>query len=430
MHFLPGADLDARTVGEMTETRTFISRAPDLGKVSSFDGIRGIGVVLVVVHHAWAIAESISGYIDLFFVLSGFLITTLIFEEQRSSGDVSLRNFYARRGVRLLPGLVVVLIIFWIPIALFARDLLRLVTLESLATLFYVHNIFFPPLLGSAQYMGQMWSLSLEEQFYLLGAVATYFAIKRGWVRQLAGVLAAFVLFVWVARAIGHGGPGQFWFQRPDAIALGVVLAIVNAELPRELGATAKKWLQRVAWVSLVLFVFAIFSSSALVERLGGPYVPMYPGEEQVPELAGLEDRVPDDADYDDFVAVANEGIQIALAELPNGNYWARWGFTLATASSAVLCFALVRLRDEFRLTKWLSGRRVVYLGALSYIVYISHYQLFKLMDPSGLGGWKWLPIKVVAAFLLGIALHKWVEKPAIRRLRHRFTHQVAVKDG
>ena len=65
--------------------------------------------------------------------------------------------------------------------------------------------------------MGQMWSLSLEEQFYLLGAVATYLAIKRGWVRQLAAVLAAFVLFVWVARAIGHGGPGQFWFQRPDA---------------------------------------------------------------------------------------------------------------------------------------------------------------------------------------------------------------------
>lgn len=409
----------------MSDSRVFISRAPDLGKVSSFDGIRGIGVVLVVVHHAWAIAESISGYIDLFFVLSGFLITTLIFEEQRKSGDISLRNFYARRGVRLLPGLIVVLVIFWIPVALFARDLLGLVTKESLATLFYVHNIFFSPLLGSAQYMGQMWSLSLEEQFYLIGAVATYVAIKRGWVRQLAAVLIAFILFVWVARAIGHGGPGQFWFQRPDAIALGVVLAIFNAELPRELTATTKKWLGRAAWVSLLLFVFAIFSSSALVDRVTGFYVPMYPGEEQVPELANLEDKMPDDADYDDFVHVANEGIQIILAELPNGNYWARWGFTLATASSAVLCFALVRIRDEFRLTKWLSGRLVIYLGALSYIVYISHYQLFKLMDPSGMGGAKWLPIKVVAAFALGIALHKWVEKPALRRYRQRFTHHV-----
>ncbi len=408
----------------------FISRAPDIGKISSFDGIRGVGVILVVVHHAWAIAESISGYIDLFFVLSGFLITTLIFEEQRKSGDISLRNFYTRRGVRLLPGLIAVLVIFWIPIALFARDLLRLVTLESIATLFYVHNIFFPPLLGSAQYMGQMWSLSLEEQFYLLGAVATYVAIKRGWVRQLAVVLGGFVLFVWVARAIGHGGPGQFWFQRPDAIALGVVLAIFNAQLPRELTATTKKWLKRVAWAALVLFVFGIFSSSALIDRVTGFYIPMYPGEEQVPELANLEDKVPDDADYDDFVEVANEGIQIALAELPNGNYWARWGFTLTTSTSAVLCFALVRIRDEFRLTKWLSGRLIVYLGALSYIVYISHYQLFKLMDPSGLGGWKWLPIKVVAAFLLGIALYKWVEQPVQRRFRQRYVQQVPAKDG
>lgn len=414
----------------MKDSRVFISRAPDLGKVSSFDGIRGVGVILVVVHHAWAIAESISGYIDLFFVLSGFLITTLIFEEQRKTGDISLRSFYTRRGVRLLPGLIAVLVLFWIPVALFARDVLRLVTLESIATLFYVHNIFFPPLLGSAQYMGQMWSLSLEEQFYLIGAVATYAAIKRGWVRQLAVVLAGFVLFVWVARAMGHGGPGQFWFQRPDAIALGVVLAIVNAELPRELTATTKKWLKRVAWVALVLFVFGIFSSSALIDRVTGFYIPMYPGEEQVPELANLEDKVPDDADYDDFVAVANEGIQIALAELPNGNYWARWGFNLTTATSAVLCFALVRIRDEFRLTKWLSGRLIVYLGALSYIVYISHYQLFKLMDPSGLGGWKWLPIKVVAAFLLGIALYKWVEQPVQRRFRRRFVQQVPAKDG
>ena len=95
-----------------------------------------------------------------------------------------------------------------------------------------------------------------------------------------------------------------------------------------------------------------------------------------------------------------------------------------------MLCFALVRIRDEFRLTKWLSGRLIVYLGALSYIVYISHYQLFKLMDPSGLGGWKWLPIKVVAAFLLGIALYKWVEQPIQRRFRKRLAHQVPAKDG
>lgn len=406
------------TVGLTQDAATI---APALGKVTSFDGIRGVGVILVVVHHAWAISESFSGYIDLFFVLSGFLITTLIFEEQRSTGGVSLRNFYARRGLRLLPGLFVVLILFWIPIALFARDLLKLVTLESLATLFYVHNIFFSPLLGSAQYMGQMWSLSLEEQFYLLGAVATYMCLKRNWVNQLAVVLIGFILFVWIARGMGHGGPGQFWFQRPDAIALGVVLAIGNAKLT-DLSARGRQWLKAGAWISLCTFVFAIFSSSKLVERVIGFYVPMYPTDEHVPALKDID--VPEGATYDEFASAAHEGIQMILAEIPHGNYWPRWGFTLSTASAAILTFALVRLRDDFALGRWLSGRFIVYMGALSYIVYISHYQLFKLLDPDGTGGPKWLPIKIVLAFALGMVLHKWIERPAMRRFRHRFVHQ------
>lgn len=395
--------------------RPFVSRAPKLGSVKPFDGIRGIGVWCVLLQHAYAVADSLSGYIDLFFVLSGFLITTLIFEERRSTGDVSLRNFYARRGIRLLPSLIVVLIIFWIPIALFARDLLRQVTEESVATLFYVHNIFFSPLLGSAQYMGQMWSLSLEEQFYLVGAVATYVCLKRGWIRPLGAALAGFILFVWVARAMGHGGPGQFWFQRPDAIALGVLLAIIHAEMPTELSVKAAKRLTVAAWIAFVSFVFALLSSSKLVEKVTGFYVPLYPTDVDI--------EVPEHMTRAEFHQIANEAIQQVLAQLPHGNYWARWGFTLATASAAVLCLAFVRLRENFAVSRWLSGRLLGYFGALSYALYISHYQLFKLMDPAGNGGPKWIPIKLFAAYLVGAALHRWIEKPSIKRLRHRFTH-------
>ncbi len=392
----------------------FRSRAPELGAVRAFDGVRGVGVWLVLLQHAWAISDSFSGYIDLFFVLSGFLITTLIFEEQRSTGNVSLRNFYARRGIRLLPGLIVVLVVFWIPIALFAGDLLGFVTLESLSTLFYVHNIFFSPLLGSTQYMGQMWSLSLEEQFYLIGAVTTYLCLRRGWIRQLAVGLAAFILFVWVARAFGHGGPGQFWFQRPDAIALGVLLAIVHAEMPTELSARAKRRLWWASWVALPSFVFALFSSSKLVERLFGFYVPLYPTD--------IDIEIPENATREQFQELSNDAIQQVLAQMPHGNYWARWGFTLATVSAAVLCLAFVRLRDEFAPTRWLSGRMLGYFGALSYALYISHYQLFRLLDPDGNGGPKWIPVKLLAAFLFGAALHKWVERPAARRLRPMFS--------
>ncbi len=398
-------------------TTAFESRAPKLGGVKPFDGVRGIGVWCVLLPHAYAVADSLAGYIDLFFVLSGFLITTLIFEERRSTGDVSLRNFYARRGVRLLPSLIVVLIVGWIPIALFARDILRQVTEESIATLFYVHNIFFSPLLGSAQYMGQMWSLSLEEQFYLVGAVATYVCLKKGWIRPLGIVLAGFVLFVWVARGLGHGGPGQFWFQRPDAIALGVLLAIIHAEMPTELSAKGARRLLIAGWVAFGTFVFALLSSSKLVEKLTGFYVPLYPTDVDI--------EMPDKATPEEFKAIANEAIQQVLSLLPQGNYWARWGFTLATASAAVLCLAFVRLREQFAVSRWLSGRLLGYFGALSYALYISHYQLFWLLDPGGAGGPKWVPIKLGAAFLVGAALHKWVEKPALRKLRHRFTHQV-----
>ena len=395
----------------------FRSRAPELGAVRPFDGVRGVGVWLVLLQHAWAISDSFSGYIDLFFVLRGFLITTLIFEEQRSTGTVSLRNFYARRGIRLLPGLLVVLVVFWVPIALLARDLLGFVTLESLSTLFYVHNIFFSPLLGSTQYMGQMWSLSLEEQFYLLGAVTTYLCLRRGWIRQLGVGLAAFILFVWVSRALGHGGPGQFWFQRPDAIALGVLLAIINAHLPTELSARARQRLSWAAWVAFPSFVFALFSSSKLVERLFGFYVPLYPTD--------IDIEIPENATREEFQELSNEAIQQVLAQMPHGNYWARWGFTLATASAAVLCIAFVRLRDDFAVSRWLSGRLLGYFGALSYALYISHYQLFRLLDPDGNGGPKWIPVKLFAAFLFGAALHKWVERPVARRLRPMFTPKV-----
>lgn len=400
-------------------TTKFESRAPKLGSVKAFDGIRGIGVWCVLVQHSYAIADSLSGYIDLFFVLSGFLITTLIFEEQRSTGDVSLRNFYTRRGIRLLPALIAVLIIFWIPIALFARNLLGQVNAESVATLFYVHNIFFSPLLGSAQYMGQMWSLSLEEQFYLVGALATYLCIRRGWIRPMGALLASFIVFVWVARAMGHGGPGQFWFQRPDAIALGVLLAIIHAEMPAELGPKGRKRLHAAGWIATGSFVFALASSSKLVQKLIGFYVPLYPTDVDI--------KIPDKMTPSEFKVIANEAIQQVLAQLPNGNYWARWGFTLSTASAAVLCLAFVRLRDDFAISRWLSGRLLCYFGALSYVLYISHYQLFKLLDPSGNGGPKWVPIKLLAAYLVGAALHRWVEKPSAKRLRRRLIHQAPV---
>ena len=80
-----------------------------LGYVPGLDGLRAVAIAGVVLYHATGYPGA--GYlgVDLFFVLSGFLITTLLLNERRSHGSVSLRSFYRRRALRLLPALFVVL---------------------------------------------------------------------------------------------------------------------------------------------------------------------------------------------------------------------------------------------------------------------------------------------------------------------------------
>jgi hypothetical protein len=174
-----------------------------------------------------------------------------------------------------------------------------------------------------------------------------------------------------------------------------------------------------VAWVATGGMVFALLSSSKLVEKLVGFYVPLYPTDVDI-------EKPPEGLSPSELKEYADNAIQVVLAELPNGNYWVRWGFTLSTICAAVIVFAFVRLRDEFALSRWLSVRVLCYFGVLSYAIYITHYQLFQLMDPGFQGGPKWIPIKLLAAYLVGAALHRFVERPALRRYRHRFVHSTA----
>ena len=90
--------------------RGWVSKAPRLRHVAPFDGIRGFGVIGVMAGHALPDATlSFSAIVDVFFVISGFLITTLLLQEHRDTGRVDVRKFYARRILRLLPALYVML---------------------------------------------------------------------------------------------------------------------------------------------------------------------------------------------------------------------------------------------------------------------------------------------------------------------------------
>ncbi|MGI9578087.1 MAG: acyltransferase family protein, partial [Microthrixaceae bacterium] len=81
-----------------------MSQAPKLGFIGGFDGIRGIGILMVLSQHAYSgLYPSAAGIVDMFFVMSAFLIVSLLMQEHRDSHGINFRKFYARRGIRLLP---------------------------------------------------------------------------------------------------------------------------------------------------------------------------------------------------------------------------------------------------------------------------------------------------------------------------------------
>src|SRR5262245_41272123 len=160
----------------------------------ALDGLRGVAVLAVLLFHAGHLRGGFLG-VDLFFTLSGFLITTLLLAEHSARGRISLRNFWSRRARRLLPALYLVLGATVAYAALFARpDSLQQIRGDAFAALAYVANWHLIATGGSywSQYaapspLEHLWSLAVEEQFYIV------------WPLLVVGILA------WSRRRAGDG---------------------------------------------------------------------------------------------------------------------------------------------------------------------------------------------------------------------------------
>ena len=147
--------------------------------IRALDGLRGIAVLLVVAYH-FSPQHLPGGFlgVDVFFVLSGFLITSLLVTERDSSGHIGLRAFWIRRARRLFPALLLLIIAVGIYSLLFASPLaVRSIRDDGLASLFYVANWRF--VYSGQSYIEQFvgvgpspfrhtWSLAIEEQYYLI----------------------------------------------------------------------------------------------------------------------------------------------------------------------------------------------------------------------------------------------------------------------
>jgi len=200
-------------------------------RIPSLDGLRAISITLVILSHLvkWKhLSVSVLGsYGDLgvhiFFVLSGYLITNLLLREYARTGTISLTDFYIRRAFRIFPAalvfLAIVIPIYWHEMRWY----------HITAALLYVANM--DP--TRPWIFGHLWSLSIEEQFYLLWP----FTLKR-WHRYRTSILLCVMLATPVLRTACYAFKinGGFIGSLPmfaDQLAIGCLLAIFAPRLPK-----------------------------------------------------------------------------------------------------------------------------------------------------------------------------------------------------
>lgn len=207
------------TVGGDRQT---ISHVPEL------DGLRAIAVLLVIESHAGIHNDGAGTLgVTLFFVLSGYLITSILLTEHESTEGVNLKQFYARRARRLLPALGLFLTVIAIVNALTGRD-----QLPAITTALYVND--FARAAGmTMDLLPHMWSLSLEEQFYILWPLAIPALIRnrRAVTTLVAGIAVASMTWRCVLWAGGDTPLHRVAFApdtRVDALLIGCLLALAS----------------------------------------------------------------------------------------------------------------------------------------------------------------------------------------------------------
>jgi peptidoglycan/LPS O-acetylase OafA/YrhL len=234
------------------------------------DGLRAIAVLAVFFYHVGAgwLPGGFLG-VDVFFVISGYLITSLLLSEYRTrGGHIQVVQFWLRRARRLLPAVVVMIAVTLIVAALLVPDRIDSLRGDALASLLYVNNwhLVFTDQSYFASFepslFRHLWSLSVEEQFYLLwpllfAAGITLFGRKRLLWGVLAGVVASTLLMIILFDP--NGGTDRIFYgsdTRAVGLLIGVALAIVwhpNEIRTRPAGPLAGWMLDAVGIVALLL---------------------------------------------------------------------------------------------------------------------------------------------------------------------------------
>ena len=253
-----------------------------MGYLPGLDGVRALAVIGVLLYHADLTWIS-GGYlgVDVFFVLSGFLITTLILEEYDRSGGIDFAKFYLGRARRLLPALILMLAVVAVAAAFFYRDVASQVRADTIASIFYVNNWWYVlndssyfEFIGRPPLLKHLWSLAVEEQFYLVWPAVAYLVMKRAGRRgvRITALVLAILSTVWmITLSVSNGfpdyaDPSRAYFGT-DSHAMGLLIGAalatfwrpgrLRADIPRGAAAllTGTGLAALVAVIGFFLFV-------------------------------------------------------------------------------------------------------------------------------------------------------------------------------
>jgi peptidoglycan/LPS O-acetylase OafA/YrhL len=346
-----------------------LSAARRLGYAPALDGLRGVAVLVVVSGHFFAWPNAHLG-VEIFFVLSGFLITVLLLQERADTGRISLRSFYRRRALRLIPALLVALTGFLAlsaALTLAGADVppMKAALAGAAYSALYIANLvqaFGHPLPPGLLHT---WSLAIEEQFYIVWPLALLLALRlRASWRAIAVGLGVAITFVVVHRLQLHlagASPLRTGFgpdTRSDSLLIGCLFGLAfHAGLLTGL------------------------SSPTLRRRLG---------------LAGA-------------IVVATF---LFISPSPQTLILGLWPLF-----STAVGFVVLRSASDpgSRTARALSARPLLYVGRISYGLYLWHLILLwtppeSVEIPGG--------VRIAAAFAAAVLSHRYVETPFLRRKR------------
>jgi peptidoglycan/LPS O-acetylase OafA/YrhL len=352
-----------------------MSRDVRIAYQPALDGVRAMAVIAVLLFHA-ATPGFDGGYlgVSVFFTLSGYLITSLLLREHAATGRIDVGGFYSRRLRRLLPASVVTLALIVLVAGVTDEfDAVDALRAQVLGALFQVANWVF--LAGDSSYqelladnagtpspVEHFWSLAIEEQFYWAWPLVTLAVLSRTRTRRhrlvAFGTITAASAAAAPAIAAVWGPDAAYWATpaRLSEILIGAMLAVVI--------------------------------DGRTLDRRFGVLAP---------------------------VAIVALGAAVVLFPAASGPAYEGWLPLVAVGSGALL----TGLQVQSPLTHALSWRPLVWLGRISYGVYLYHWPVYVLLDADrlGTGGASLTVLRLAVTLAVATASFYVVEQP-VRRLR------------